>query len=78
MDIGEFLIILPFEISIATMLVAIIICIVYGLLHAVGFSLKPNKSDICHIALRTIAVIGCLIIVNIIVYVLDHYVYHFI
>ena len=78
MDIGEFLIILPFRISIAAMLVAIIICIVYTLLHAMSFSLKLNKSDITHITLRTIAVIGCLIIVNIIVYVLDHYIYHFI
>lgn len=78
MDIGEFLIILPFGISIAVMLIAIVVCVIYGLLHAVGFSLKPNKSDICHIALRTIAIIGCLIIVNIIVYVLDNYIYHFI
>lgn len=78
MDIGEFLIILPFGISIAVMIIAIVVCVIYGLLHAVSFSLKPNKSDICHIALRTIAVIGCLIIVNIIVYVLDHYIYHFI
>ena len=78
MDIGEFLIILPFGISIVAMLVAIIICIVYTLLHAVSFSLKPNKSDIAHITLRTIAIIGCLIIINIIVYVLDNYIYHFI
>lgn len=78
MDIGEFLIILPFGISIAAMLVAIIICVVYGLLHAVSFSLKPNKSDICHIALRTVAVIGCLILINIVVYILDNYIFHLI
>ena len=78
MSIEEFLMILPFAISIAVMIIAIVICVIYGILHAVSFSLKPNKSDITHITLRTITVIGCLIIVNIIVYVLDHYIYHFI
>ena len=78
MSIEEFMMILPFAISIAVMIIAIVVCVIYGLLHAVSFNLKPNKSDICHIALRTIAIIGCLIIVNIIVYVLDSYIYHFI
>lgn len=78
MSIEEFMMILPFAISIAVMVIAIVICVIYGISHAVSFSLKPNKSDICHIALQTITIIGCLIIVNIIVYVLDHYIYHFI
>ena len=78
MSIEEFMMILPFAISIAVMIIAIVICVIYGILHAVSFSLKPNKSDIAHITLRTIAIIGCLIIVNIIVYVLNNYIYHFI
>lgn len=78
MSIEEFMMILPFAISIAVMIIAIVVCVIYGILHAMSFSLKPNKSDIAYIALRTIAIIGCLIIVNIIVYVLDNYIYHFI
>ena len=78
MSIEEFMMILPFAISIAVMAIAIVICVIYGILHAVSFSLKPNKSDIYHIVLQTITIIGCLIIVNIIVYVLDNYIYYFI
>lgn len=78
MSIEEFMMILPFAISITVMIIAIIICVIYGILHAVSFSLKPNKSDSYHIALQTITIIGCLIIINIIVYVLDNYICYFI